>query len=93
MRYKFVNFGSERIPGSPNWWGRIDCERTRDVKRFRGGLVFKAQRLWYHSTLGLTVIKKKKKKKGTPGGKSVLGVCRPGNPYRGTSLIRNRRPP
>jgi len=32
------------------------------VKRFRGGLVFKAHRLLYHSTLGLRVIKKKKKK-------------------------------
>ena len=27
---------------------------------FRGGLVFKAHRLVYHSTLGLRVIKKKK---------------------------------
>ena len=34
----------------------------RNVKRFRGGLVFKAHRLLYHSTLGLRVIKKKKKK-------------------------------
>ena len=33
----------------------------RNVKRFRGGLVFKAHRLLYHSTLGLEVIKKKKK--------------------------------
>jgi len=32
------------------------------VKRFRGGLVFEAQRLVYHSTLGWRVIKKKKKK-------------------------------
>jgi len=31
------------------------------VKRFRGGLVFKAHRLLYHSTLGFRVIKKKKK--------------------------------
>jgi len=31
------------------------------VKRFRGGLVFKAHRLVYHSTLGLRVIKKKMK--------------------------------
>ena len=31
------------------------------MKRFRGGLVFKAHRLLYHSTLGLRVIKKKKK--------------------------------
>jgi len=30
---------------------------------FRGGLVFKADRLVYHSTLGLRVITKKKKKK------------------------------
>ena len=34
----------------------------RNMKRFRGGLVFKALRLVYHSTLGSRVIKKKKKK-------------------------------
>jgi len=33
----------------------------RNVQRFRGGLVLKAHRRWYHSTLGLRVIKKKKK--------------------------------
>ena len=32
--------------------------------RFRGGLVFKAYRRVYHSTLGLRVVKKKKKKHG-----------------------------
>ena len=32
----------------------------RNVQRFQGGLVFKAHRLLYHSTLGLRVIKKKK---------------------------------
>ena len=32
----------------------------RNVQQFRGGLVFKAHRLVYHSTLGLRVIKKKK---------------------------------
>jgi len=31
------------------------------VQRFRGGLVVKAHRLVYHSTLGVRVIKKKKK--------------------------------
>jgi len=31
-----------------------------NVQRFRGGLVFKAHRLVYHSTLGLRVINKKK---------------------------------
>jgi len=35
------------------------------VQRFRGGLVFKAHRLVYHSTLGLRVIKKKKKTRET----------------------------
>ena len=32
------------------------------MKRFRGGLVFKAHRLVYHSTLGLRVITKRKQK-------------------------------
>ena len=32
----------------------------RNVQQFRGGLVFTAQRLLYHSTLGLRVIKKKR---------------------------------
>jgi len=36
--------------------------RIRNVERFRGGLALKAHRLLYHSTLGLRVIKKKKKK-------------------------------
>jgi len=34
-----------------------------NMKRFRGGLVFKAHRWLYQSTLGSRVIKKKKKKK------------------------------
>ena len=33
----------------------------RNVQRFRGGLVFKAHSHLYHSTLGLRVIKKKKR--------------------------------
>ena len=36
----------------------------RNVQRFRGGLVFKAHRLLYHSILGLGVMKKKRR--GTP---------------------------
>ena len=36
----------------------------RNVKRFRRGLVFKAHRWLYHSTLGSRVIKKKKKVEG-----------------------------
>ena len=38
---------------------------TRDVQQFRGGLVFEAHRLVYHSPLGLRV--KKKKKMGVGG--------------------------
>jgi hypothetical protein len=42
---------------------RIHEERLlcRNVKRFQGGLVFNAHRLLFDSTLGLRVIKKKKK--------------------------------
>ena len=32
----------------------------RNVQRLRGGLVYKAHTLWYHSTLGLRVIKNKR---------------------------------
>ena len=33
------------------------------MKRFRGGLLFQAHRLLYHSTLGLRVIKKKRRRR------------------------------
>ena len=39
----------------------------RVVLRFRGGLVFQAQRMLYHSTLGSRVIKKKIPVGGGPG--------------------------
>jgi hypothetical protein len=40
-----------------------DLTRRKDEsERFRGGLVFKAHRLLYHSTLDSRVIKRKKKK-------------------------------
>jgi len=46
--------------------------------RFRGGLVFKAHRRLYHSTLGLRVIKKKKNKYRPPldETETSLHVCR-----------------
>ena len=48
----------------------------RNVQRFRGGLAFKARRLLYHSTLGLRVIKKKKKCAHTSGvSESRRHVC------------------
>jgi len=45
------------------------------LKRFRGGLVFKAHRLVYHSTLALRVIKKKGGEEGMeqePSDREVL---------------------
>ena len=42
------------------WWLSMSEQLLRRiVKRFRGGRVFKARRLVYHSTLGSRVIKKK----------------------------------
>ena len=38
------------------------------MKRFQGGLVFKAHRPLYHSVLGSRVIKKKKKYRGASAG-------------------------
>jgi len=43
---------------------RVSGFGLRNVQRFRGGLVFKVHRLLYHPTLGLRVIKKKKKFQG-----------------------------
>ena len=40
---------------------QFEIRGGRISQRFRGGLVFKAHRLLYHSTLGLRVIKKEKK--------------------------------
>ena len=47
------------------FWGRQrDQERQggyRNVQRLRGGLVFNDHRLVYHSTLGVRVIKKRRR--------------------------------
>ena len=57
-----------RVQGSGcrGWGWQVESRRRLvrehpNMKRFRGGLVFKAHRLVYHSTLGLRVMKKKKK--------------------------------
>ena len=49
---------------------RLGC-RGEGVQRFRGGLVFKAQRLVYHATLNLRVIKRTKKE----GEGGALSLC------------------
>jgi hypothetical protein len=40
----------------------LKSRTSASQKRFRGGLIFKAHRLLYHSTLGVSVIKKKREK-------------------------------
>ena len=47
-------------PGRGRWYGRLTQLLRRNVMRFRGGLVFKACRPLYHSTIGSRVIRKKK---------------------------------
>ena len=44
--------------------------------QFRGGLVFKAHIIWYHSNLGLRVIKKMKKKKKRLQPPAEMRLCR-----------------
>jgi len=46
------------VSNHSRWLDAVDDERYPFVQRFRGGLVFKAHILLYHSTLGLRVIKK-----------------------------------
>ena len=46
--------------------GAEEHSLRRNVKRFRGGLVFKAHRLVYHSTLGLRVMNRRKKNSAEP---------------------------
>jgi len=63
----------------------------QNVQRFRGGLVCKAHRLLYHSTLGLSVIQKKKKKFTEMGGLAAkvlpLHLLLPGCGFRISGLL------
>ena len=64
----------------------------RDEKRFRGGLVFKANRLVYHSTLGWKVIQEKKMVedwRGRAGGADPSGRAL----SRIDDLLKVRTPP
>jgi hypothetical protein len=46
---------------SQEWFSIQEQLLRRIVNRFRGGLVFKAHRLLYHSSLGSSVTKKRQK--------------------------------
>ena len=47
------------------WFSNEGQQIRRNVERFRGWLVCEAHRLLFHATLGLRVLKKKKKEKKT----------------------------
>ena len=55
----FRGSGNHLLSGSGV--SKLGFSGQRNVQRFRGGLVSKADRLVYHSTLGLSVITKQKK--------------------------------
>ena len=55
---------------------REPCSTAESSESFRGGLVFKAHRLVYHSTLGWRVIKKKEV--ALPGALQHGGIVRVG---------------
>jgi len=52
-----------------------DAASLSDVQRFRGGLVFKAHRLLYHSTLGVRVIQKRRRRPGDGAGAERSAAC------------------
>ena len=59
---EMVRFTEASLHARGPFWqvSEVRYERDRTLQRFRDGLVFKAHRLLYHSTLGLKIIKKKK---------------------------------
>ena len=54
--------GETKVDDRQKWWqgAPLSALLYINVRRFRFGLVFKARRLLYRSTLGLRVIKKEK---------------------------------
>jgi len=80
----FCSRGTPPRDDSTAGGGRTVPPLRRNVKRFRGGLVFKAHRLLYHSTLALSVTKTREKHRATgasPGRRG--GSCSP-PPTRGS---------
>ena len=78
MHTKLIDFVSLNLGSRVIKKKKKEQSLRRILKRFRGGLVFQARRLWYHSTLGLRVIKKKMligegKCRVTDGGEGVEG--------------------
>ena len=62
----------------------------RNLKRFRGGLVFKAHKLLYHSTLGSRVVKKKKRSTSV---QPIWAMRRPASPSLQSRSNASATPP
>ena len=62
---------------------------SRNVERFRGGLVFKALRLLHHSTLGSKVIRKKRRRPCAHGRHSFAQL-RPHPPHQAAHTLNPR---
>jgi len=93
LRIQSVGF---RVPGVGfmvhGLRSRVVVEGWGNVKRFRGGLVFKAHRLLYYSTLVLRVIKKKKaypRRRWKPEGWIAIDEMSSGNDLH-TSQVLSR---
>jgi len=69
---------------------RVGPREMALARIYRGGLAFKAHRLLYHSTLGLTVIKKKKKREGSIFPEAGTAAQHPPSPFDASSGASQR---
>ena len=80
-------FNTRFAPGCIWERGSQDLLR-RDVKRFRGGLVFKEHRLVYHPTLGGSVIKKRRRRECRGTGRCLhLRITLPTGPSQSRKVF------
>ena len=85
LGYRVYEFGYKVKGLRRRVWGARRGLRRINVKWFRGGLVFKAHGLLNHSTLGLRVIKKKRR--------TLTGLRRPARARSVfVKLVKSRTP-
>ena len=82
--------GSGVSRGTTTCRGQARVGNQTNVQRFRGGLVVKAHRLVYHSTLGLRAIKKKKKGDQTL---SIASLLFRASPLACWTMLKSSVPP
>ena len=69
----------------------VAAQVRRNVEQFRGGLVLKAHRLLYHSTLASRIIRNKRPRSGSGFGAKPCRVSSTPNPEAVTKACRVRR--